>query len=81
MKGAWMLRRMVLILVAVLSAGHSQADGDPAHPPDKPEMSDRDRVISDRAKADADMKDYSLSRPWDRDAAGRRPWDPERRTK
>ena len=36
---------------------------------------DRERVQADRAKAAEDEKGAPATRPWDRDADGKRPWE------
>ena len=72
------MRFRTLALVAVLSllasAARSEDKVEPATP--KPEMSTRERIVTDRAKADAEIKEQGSARPWDRDASGKRPWDP-----
>lgn len=45
-----------------------------ASPPKGP-ITDREQVQSDRAKAAADEKTAPTTRPWDRDADGKRPWE------
>ncbi|AWL98397.2 hypothetical protein ABIA00_000484 [Bradyrhizobium ottawaense] len=40
-----------------------------------PPLTDRERVQADRAKAAEDEKGAPMTRPWDRDADGKRPWE------
>ena len=40
-----------------------------------PAVTDRERVQADRAKAAEDEKVAPATRPWDRDADGKRPWE------
>ncbi|MEW6147811.1 MAG: hypothetical protein ACOY3N_06480 [Bradyrhizobium sp.] len=40
-----------------------------------PPPTDRERVQADRAKAAEDEKVAPITRPWDRDADGKRPWE------
>ncbi|MGL3107941.1 hypothetical protein [Bradyrhizobium sp. BR 1432] len=41
----------------------------------KPPLTDREQVKVDRAKAAKAEKSAPTTRPWDRDADGKRPWD------
>ena len=43
--------------------------------PQKPPLTDREQVKADRAKAVEAEKSAPTTRPWDRDADGKRPWD------
>ncbi|MEY9184482.1 hypothetical protein ABIG06_006071 [Bradyrhizobium sp. USDA 326] len=43
--------------------------------PTAPPLTDRERVQADRARAAEDEKVAPISRPWDRDADGKRPWE------
>lgn len=40
-----------------------------------PPVTDRERVQADRAKAAEDERVAPITRPWDRDADGKRPWE------
>lgn len=44
-------------------------------PPTAPPLTDRERVQADRAKVADDEKVAPITRPWDRDADGKRPWE------
>ncbi len=60
------------IIVAVVTTLPVLAQTTPA--PTAP-LTDRERVQADRAKAAEDEKVAPITRPWDRDADGKRPWE------
>jgi len=43
--------------------------------PAPPPLTDRERVQADRSKAAEDERLAPITRPWDRDADGKRPWE------
>lgn len=43
--------------------------------PGAPPLTDRERVQADRAKAAEEERVAPITRPWDRDADGKRPWE------
>ncbi|SCB34478.1 hypothetical protein GA0061098_1006243 [Bradyrhizobium shewense] len=60
------------IIVALLTTlpALAQTAPIPTQPP-----TDRERVQADRAKAAEDEKVAPMTRPWDRDSDGKRPWE------
>lgn len=61
------------IIVALVTTLPVLAQTTPA--PTAPPLTDRERVQADRAKAAEDEKLAPITRPWDRDADGKRPWE------
>jgi hypothetical protein len=67
---------LVMLFVISLSAELS-AEGSIMVKPAPAEIpSIHDQIRADRAKAKADEENSTKTRSWDRDADGRRPWDP-----
>ncbi|WP_245453675.1 hypothetical protein [Bradyrhizobium sp. AC87j1] len=60
------------IIVALLTTLPALAQTAPI--PTQP-LTDRERVQADRAKAAQDEKVAPMTRPWDRDSDGKRPWE------
>ena len=58
----------MLLAMAPVAAQASEAQP-------KPPVTDREQVQADRAKAAAEEKSAPTTRPWDRDANGKRPWE------
>jgi hypothetical protein len=61
------------IIVAVVTTLPVLAQTTPV--PTAPPLTDRERVQADRAKVADDEKVAPITRPWDRDADGKRPWE------
>ena len=65
------------VIAALLAMLHAMApvaaQASEAQP--KPPVTDREQVQADRAKAAAEEKNAPTTRPWDRDANGKRPWE------
>jgi hypothetical protein len=74
MKIALLVMMFVISLSAELSAeGSLTIERDPPTIP-----SIHEQIKADRARAKADEENSTKTRSWDRDADGRRPWDPPR---
>jgi hypothetical protein len=74
MKIALLVTLFVISLSAEVSAeGPLMIEPDPLAIP-----SIHEQIKADRAKARADEENGTKTRSWDRDADGRRPWDPPR---
>jgi hypothetical protein len=65
-----MMKKIVLIALVITFPAIAQTDQRPSEP-----RTDREQVQADRAKAAADEKSAPATRPWDRDADGKRPWE------
>jgi len=58
---------LLLLLTSPVLAGFDER-------PDRQEASITDRIKAQRAKEAEDLRQLGSSRPWDRDADGKRPW-------
>ncbi|MBR0931365.1 hypothetical protein JQ561_32560 [Bradyrhizobium diazoefficiens] len=65
------------VIAALLAMLHAMAPvaAQTSEAQPKPPVTDREQVQADRAKAAAEEKSAPTTRPWDRDANGKRPWE------
>jgi hypothetical protein len=68
--------KIVLLLALALGSSAAQAK-DAAAPTPKEPLSVREMIQENRAKAKAEEDKEPKERFWDRDADGKRPWDPK----
>jgi hypothetical protein len=66
---------LILLLLALPWSAVAAQVVTPPGSPLKTELSIRDQIKAQRAKEDAAERNDPPGRPWDRDAAGKRPWE------
>ena len=66
----FLIAALLAILLALAPVAAQTSEAQP-----KPPVTDREQVQADRAKAAAEEKNAPTTRPWDRDANGKRPWE------
>ena len=64
---------IAMLFAALLATAPAASQTSQAQP--KPPVTDREQVQADRARAAAEEKNAPTTRPWDRDANGKRPWE------
>jgi hypothetical protein len=68
-----MQKTFFVALFITISPCMAQTVAGTTAPKDEPSI--RERIKADRERQNADAKDASQARPWDRDANGKRPWE------
>ncbi len=67
---------MKIVFLVTLLAISAEAQAATAPTPEPPSI--REQIKADRAKYKADEENSPKARFWDRDADGKRPWDPSK---